>query len=277
MSAVSGITNDSPPPSQSSALRNPLAVVVLGFALLTASIGAFGIGARLSRHDSGDDAGNRLAAGSLALVHARMEHEAAVAFALTSNNAELLALKEEVQALQKKLDDLALKAKAEESRLAALTTQKTDAASRRQAFQTEKKRLEAMSAAFVAARKTRTTAEEAMRSAMGMQAATVTADDFDAWKKEWERVSKDAIDKISTAKSLLTSLQAKGEEWKRGKDSFTPDEAKSVQQGLRSLHVETSKRLVDARNAASQAEKELSTLLINHRQQLDKAAASLVP
>lgn len=260
-----------------SVLRNPLAMLVLGIALLAASLGAFGIAASLSKPASGNGLATWFAAGSLALVHARLEQQALITSLLNSGNAELAKLTDEVSTLEKNLAELTGQVANEQKQLASLTEQMTSSESRQQALLAEKPRLEKIMKAFDAALRKKEAADAAIKAAMGTTSMPFTAEDLKAWQTDWDRESKEALEKIREARNSLAGLRTKESQWIKGKGTFTPQQQKELQTGLRSLHAETTAKLKAARDTADAAYSKLSSLIATQRKQLEKAVLAPSP
>lgn len=277
MSSPPATAQDGVPQSAGMPLRHPLALAALGLAFLAATLGAYGLGLRLTNSSSADDTSRRLAAGSLALLHARLEQQALMTSLLNSNNAEISKLTAEVTALETNLNKIVGEVKTKKDEIANLTEQTTNSESRRQALLAEKPRLEKITQAFDAALAKKKEADAAIKAAVGTTGMTLTAADLTAWQADWESESKEALEKIKDARDSLAGLRTKEDLWIKGKDTFTPDQQKELQKDLRSLHADTTAKLKAARETASATEQKLTTLITTQRQQLEKAAAAAPP
>lgn len=277
MSSPPATAQDGIPRPAETPLRHPLALMALGLAFLAATLGAFGLSSRLTSSSAAENTGIHLAAGSLALLHARLEQQSLMASLMSSGNEELTRLDAEVKALEKKLTEVTSQVKKEEASLASLMEQTTNSESRRQALLAEKPRLDRIAMAFDAALAKKKEADSAIKTALGSTGMTLTTADLTAWQAEWERESKEALDKIKEARDSLADLRIKEDQWIKGKDTFTPDQQKERQKDLRSLHAETTSKLKAARETAAAAEQKLIPLITNQRQQLEKAEAAPPP
>jgi chromosome segregation ATPase len=270
MSSPPATAQDGIPRSAGAPIRHPLALTALGLAFLAATLGAFGLGSRLTSSSAAESKGSRLAAGSLALLHARLEQQALMASLLSSGNAELTRLDAEVKALKKKLTEVTSQVKKEEASLASLTEQKTNSESRRQALFAEEPRLKKIQQAFDAALAKQKAADAAIQTAKG---GTGSLPDLEAWQAEWKSVSKDALENIEKARASLHALQTKAAPWSNAKDTMTPEQRSD----LISQRAKTEDTLETARKTADDAKKKLSILIESQRQQLEKAAAAAPP
>lgn len=277
MSSPPATAQDGLPRPAETPLRHPLALMALGLAFLAATLGAFGLSSRLTSSSAAENTSIHLAAGSLALLHARVEQQALTASLLSSGSKELTRLDAEVKALEKKLTEVTNQVEKEKASLASLTEQTTNSESRRQALLAEKPRLEKIKLAFDAALAKKKEADSAIKTALGATGMTLTAADVTAWQADWDRESKEAFDKIKEARDSLADLRTKEDQWLNGKDTFTPDQQKERQKDLRSLHAETTAKLKAARETAAAAEQKLTTMITTQRQQLEKAAAMAPP
>jgi hypothetical protein len=277
MSSPPATAQDGIPRSAGAPIRHPLALTALGLAFLAATLGAFGLGSRLTSSSAAENKGSRLAAGSLALLHARLEQQALMASLLSSGNAELSTLTTEVTALETKLNKIVSEVKTKKDEFDKLTEQTTSSESRRQALLAEKPRLEKITKAFDAALAKKKEADAAIKAALGTTGMTLTTADLTAWQADWDRESKEALEKIKEARESMTGLRAKEDQWIKGKDTFTPAQQKERQNELRSLHAATTAKLKAARETAAAAEQKLTTLIKDQSQQLEKAAAAAPP
>lgn len=277
MSTPPANAKDGVPRSAGAPIRHPLTLAVLGLAFLAATLGAFGLGSRLTSSNADESTVSRLAAGSLALLHARMEQQALMASLRSSGNVEISTLTAEVTALETKLNNIMSEVKKKKDEFEKLTEQTTNSESRRQALLAEKPRLEKIKKAFEAALSKKEQADAAIKAAMGTTGMTLTQANFTAWQQDWVRESKEAVDAISQARVSLDALRTKEDQWNKGKDTLSPDQQKELQKDLRSLHAETTAKLKEARDNAAAAEQKLTTLITNQRQQLEKATAAAPP
>ena len=277
MSSPPATAQDGIPRSAGAPIRHPLALTALGLAFLAATLGAFGLGSKLTSSSAADSKGSRLAAGSLALLHARLEQQALMASLLSSGNAELSTLTAEVTALETNLNKIVSEVEKEKASVATLTEQTTNSESRRQALLAEKPRLDKIRKAFDAALAKKKEADAAIKAAMGTTGMTLTPADLTAWQADWDLESNEALAKIKDARDSLAGLRTKEDQWMKGKDTFTPDQQKELQKDLRSLHAETTAKLKAARETATLAEQKLTTLITNQRQQLEKVSATAPP
>lgn len=277
MSSPPATAQDGVPPSAGTPLRHPLALAALGVAFLAATLGAYGLGSRLTSSGTAEGTGSRLAAGSLALLHARLEQQALIASLTSSGNAEIFQLTAEVTKLETDLKDKTSLVEKKKADVVSLTEQTKNSESRRQALLAEEPRLKNIQQAFDAALKKKKAADDAIKAAMGNPAGMLTTADLTAWQAEWDRESKEALEKIKEARDSLAALRTKEDQWNKGKDTFTPDQQKELQKELRSLHTETSTKLKTARNTAAAADQKLSSLIATQSKQLETAAAAAPP
>jgi chromosome segregation ATPase len=252
-------------------------MAVLGLAFRAATLGAYGLGSRLSNPSSGESTRNRLAAGSLALLHARMEQQALMASLMSSGNAEISTLREEVTALETKLNNLLSEVENKKHEIDELTKRTTDSESNRKALLLQKPRLEKISKAFDAALAKKKEADAARNAAMGTTGTTLTPEHLEAWKEDWKQESNEADDAIEKARFSLEALRTEEDQWNKGKDTLSPDQQKQLIEKLESLHKETTDKLKDARVKAAAAVKNLIPLIEKQRQQLEKATAAAPP
>ena len=123
MSSLPATAQDGIPRSAGAPIRHPLALTALGLAFLAATLGAFGLGSRLTSSSAAESKGSRLAAGSLALLHARLEQQALMASLLSSGSEELSTLTAEVTALETNLNKIVSEVKTKKDEFDKLTEQ----------------------------------------------------------------------------------------------------------------------------------------------------------
>ncbi len=241
-------------------------------ALLSAIASGWALSSLFTTANTGLAARAFLSGGALPLLHAQEEREKAAQKLAGAKNAEIAVLTSTVDGLKSQLTALDTQVHESQKMLNDLEKNSGDEELRKKSVLEEKSRLEKLWAAFVDADKERRTADTAKQAAMATSMPSVPS--LDQLKSEWPDVTE-ATEQIAAAKKSFTDLNAKKTEWETGKDTFSPDEQKTMQSELRSMHDDTSKKLKAAREAVAKVEKPLNEKIAAQKSLLEKAKSDM--
>ena len=253
-----------------------MVMTLLAVSFISALACGWGLFALFARDTTEPAARILLAGGSLSLLHALEDSQQMRQILAQKGNTEISVLKEAVQALESLLATLDTQVQSQQKTLAELEKSSGSAEEAKKARIEEKKRLEAIVAAFKLADQERLKAQQTMMmGTLPPLPGGITAQSLDQWKKEWGDLTQEAADMIQKASASLETLAAKKDEWEKGKDSFPSDKQREMQNELRSLHAAAGKDLVAAREAVQKMTKPLQDKIAAQKDLLDAAIKSM--
>lgn len=215
------------------------------------------IGLSLNVSDTGEASRAALARGALPLLYAQEE----IVRWEAAQNQGIAKLEQEVAALKVSLETAKGEFAAKEQELARLRSQMSTDEQRRRTAIDQAAKLQKIETAFKEADAERQKAEAAQMSSGGISI------DYDQWQKEWDELSKDALEKIKLAEDQLADLKNKQPGWEAKRDNLTPDEKTEI----KTAYEASEKSMKDATAAIMTAKEQLDTRMKEQAKQLDQA------
>lgn len=178
-----------------------------------------------------------------------------------SQNQDIAKLQEKVDALKQSLKTAQSDFNKKKKELTSLELQMSTAEGRRKNANDQIAKVQKIETAFQAADAERRKADAVQMSTNGIEI------NYDQWQKEWNDMTKDALEKIKIAEGNLLSIKERQPGWEANRDKLTADQKAEI----KAAHESSQTSVQTATEAIDTAKKQLEQRMKEQSEELERA------